>query len=63
IIHQDLKPTNLLLNANCNLKVCDFSLARSLKSSATGGEEVGFMTEYVATRWYRAPDIMLSFKM
>ncbi|POW12874.1 hypothetical protein PSTT_04199, partial [Puccinia striiformis] len=59
VIHRDLKPSNLLLNANCDLKVCDFGLARSIR---TAEEETGFMTEYVATRWYRAPEIMLTFK-
>jgi mitogen-activated protein kinase 1/3 len=63
IVHRDLKPANLLLNANCDLKVCDFGLARSVKTSAPSGKEQGLMTEYVATRWYRAPEIMLSFKM
>ncbi|EGF98645.1 uncharacterized protein MELLADRAFT_73553 [Melampsora larici-populina 98AG31] len=59
VIHRDLKPSNLLLNANCDLKVCDFGLARSVR---TAEQETGFMTEYVATRWYRAPEIMLTFK-
>ena len=64
IVHRDLKPANLLVNANCDLKVCDFGLARSVKvSGAQGGKDIGMMTEYVATRWYRAPEIMLSFKM
>lgn len=57
VLHRDLKPGNLLVNADCELKICDFGLARGLSDSTTG-----FMTEYVATRWYRAPEIMLSFK-
>ncbi|GAA6013018.1 hypothetical protein JCM10207_008415 [Rhodosporidiobolus poonsookiae] len=63
VIHRDLKPSNLLLNANCDLKVCDFGLARSVRTAEPQeGSQTGFMTEYVATRWYRAPEIMLSFK-
>lgn len=57
VLHRDLKPGNLLVNADCELKICDFGLARGLSATPTG-----FMTEYVATRWYRAPEIMLSFK-
>ncbi|KAJ3415475.1 Mitogen-activated protein kinase [Chytridiales sp. JEL 0842] len=57
VLHRDLKPGNLLVNADCLLKICDFGLARGLSDT-----NVGFMTEYVATRWYRAPEIMLSFK-
>ncbi|KAI8587953.1 kinase-like domain-containing protein [Geranomyces variabilis] len=57
VLHRDLKPGNLLVNSDCELKICDFGLARGLSDAQTG-----FMTEYVATRWYRAPEIMLSFK-
>ena len=53
VLHRDLKPSNLLLNANCDLKICDFGLART-------DAERGFMTEYVVTRWYRAPELLLS---
>ncbi|KAK0560224.1 mitogen activated protein kinase [Tilletia horrida] len=62
VIHRDIKPSNLLLNANCDLKVCDFGLARSVLTAEPNGSDLGFMTEYVATRWYRAPEIMLTFK-
>ncbi|KAL7311034.1 mitogen activated protein kinase 2, variant 2 [Mucor circinelloides] len=60
VLHRDLKPGNLLVNADCELKICDFGLARGYSSSPEGN--AGFMTEYVATRWYRAPEIMLSFQ-
>ncbi|KAJ3192984.1 Mitogen-activated protein kinase, partial [Entophlyctis luteolus] len=56
VLHRDLKPGNLLVNADCELKICDFGLARGLANTP---EDPGYMTEYVATRWYRAPEIML----
>ncbi|QPG76043.1 mitogen-activated serine/threonine-protein kinase [Brettanomyces nanus] len=59
VLHRDLKPSNLLINSNCDLKICDFGLARSIASKE---DNYGFMTEYVATRWYRAPEIMLTFQ-
>jgi len=59
VLHRDLKPGNLLVNADCELKICDFGLARGFDDSPESN--AGFMTEYVATRWYRAPEIMLSF--
>ncbi|PSR90004.1 Mitogen-activated protein kinase [Actinidia chinensis var. chinensis] len=53
VLHRDLKPSNLLLNASCDLKICDFGLARTTS-------ETDFMTEYVVTRWYRAPELLLN---
>lgn len=60
VLHRDLKPGNLLVNADCELKICDFGLARGF--SEDPAKDAGFLTEYVATRWYRAPEIMLSFR-
>ncbi|KAF9021609.1 Pkinase-domain-containing protein [Hymenopellis radicata] len=62
VLHRDLKPSNLLLNANCDLKLCDFGLARSARPPPNVDDSSTFMTEYVATRWYRAPEVMLTFK-
>ncbi|XP_076266271.1 mitogen-activated protein kinase rl isoform X2 [Rhynchophorus ferrugineus] len=59
VLHRDLKPSNLLLNTNCDLKICDFGLARVADPDH---DHTGFLTEYVATRWYRAPEIMLNSK-
>ncbi|KAB2006292.1 hypothetical protein ES319_D11G334200v1 [Gossypium barbadense] len=58
VYHRDLKPKNILANANCKLKVCDFGLARvAFNDTPT----TVFWTDYVATRWYRAPELCGSF--
>jgi serine/threonine protein kinase len=50
---RDLKPSNLLVNSNCDLTICDFGLARGVTKSADVD-----LTSYVVTRWYRAPEIL-----
>jgi mitogen-activated protein kinase 15 len=57
LIHRDLKPSNILVNSDCHIKLCDFGLARSVAS--TGDDTNIKLTDYVATRWYRAPEILL----
>lgn len=49
--HRDLKPENLLVN-NDQIKIADFGLAREIRSRPP-------YTDYVATRWYRAPELLL----
>jgi p38 MAP kinase len=53
VVHRDLKPSNILVNENCHLKICDFGLARLTDPQMTG---------YVSTRYYRAPEIMLTWQ-
>jgi mitogen-activated protein kinase 15 len=55
LIHRDLKPANLLVNADSCIKVCDFGFARTL---ADNGQTKNILTEYVSTRWYRAPELV-----
>ncbi|XP_036623884.1 mitogen-activated protein kinase 13 [Trichosurus vulpecula] len=52
VIHRDLKPGNLAVNEDCELKILDFGLARHADAEMTG---------YVVTRWYRAPEVILSW--
>ena len=60
ILHRDLKPRNLLVNSNCDLKICDFGLARA--DIPYFQTQSAIMTDYIATRWYRAPEVILSWK-
>ncbi|KAA6423372.1 MAG: kinase domain containing [Trebouxia sp. A1-2] len=61
IVHRDIKPENLLINPSVHpgdasvgqLKLCDFGFARQLPSHN------GSITDYVSTRWYRAPELLL----
>ncbi|XP_054327927.1 cyclin-dependent kinase-like 5 isoform X2 [Pongo pygmaeus] len=54
IVHRDIKPENLLISHNDVLKLCDFGFARNLSE----GNNANY-TEYVATRWYRSPELLL----
>ena len=58
VFHRDLKPKNILANSDCKLKICDFGLARP---QFTDQAQTIFWTDYVATRWYRAPELCGSF--
>ncbi|GAB4820389.1 hypothetical protein N2152v2_007435 [Parachlorella kessleri] len=59
LLHRDIKPSNVLLNSECQLKLADFGLARSV-AQLHSEEGNPVLTDYVATRWYRAPEILLS---
>ena len=59
MLHRDMKPSNMLLNSDCLVKVCDFGLARSIASMNASSASNPVLTDYVATRWYRAPEILL----
>ncbi|XP_030582887.1 cyclin-dependent kinase-like 5 isoform X2 [Archocentrus centrarchus] len=54
IVHRDIKPENLLISSDDILKLCDFGFARNLSE----GTDANY-TEYVATRWYRSPELLL----
>mmetsp|Transcript_19906 Transcript_19906/g.64099 ORF Transcript_19906/g.64099 Transcript_19906/m.64099 type:complete len:462 (+) Transcript_19906:212-1597(+) len=82
VLHRDVKPGNVLVNENCELRLCDFGLARARpdillnkkhksllsplddhpppKSSQRKHVEQQPLTGYVVTRWYRAPELLLT---
>lgn len=55
LVHRDIKPNNLLGNEDCEIRICDFGFAREVDE-----ERKADLTEYVVTRFYRAPEVMLS---
>ena len=59
VFHRDLKPKNILANSDCKLKICDFGLARPALDP--NPYHTIYWTDYVATRWYRAPELCGSF--
>ena len=59
IIHRDIKTMNFLVGKDDDVRVADFGLARSIASLENDAMENPVLTDYVATRWYRAPEILL----
>ncbi|XP_024525746.1 extracellular signal-regulated kinase 2 isoform X1 [Selaginella moellendorffii] len=59
LLHRDIKPSNLLLDSDCRCKLADFGLARSVAQLKDDMGQAQVLTDYVATRWYRAPEILL----
>ena len=53
VLHRDLKPQNLHINMEGELKIADFGLARGF------GIPVAKYTHEVVTLWYRPPDVLL----
>ncbi|EAY17376.1 CMGC family protein kinase [Trichomonas vaginalis G3] len=54
VIHRDLKPSNMLIKSDSTIKVCDFGLSRCINDM----HKDELLTDYIATRWYRAPEIL-----
>ena len=59
IVHRDLKPRNILVNSKYELKIADFGLARLYTKEDES--KIAAMTEYVTTRWYRAPEVLVGW--
>ncbi|KAF4671630.1 hypothetical protein FOL46_000127 [Perkinsus olseni] len=62
VVHRDLKPRNLLVNFNCDLKICDFGLSKLILEDRDGFEKVPMTARSMCTRWYRSPEISCDCK-
>ena len=59
VIHRDIKPGNLLVNKKSMLKICDFGLATVQNEKINKDYS---LTNYVVTRWFRAPELILRYE-
>ena len=59
IVHRDIKPSNVMVNQNCSAKIGDFGLSRVFNDMKTVKKRQEPMTDYIATRWYRPPEVLL----
>jgi|TARA_B110000091_G_scaffold205655_1_gene241586 mitogen-activated protein kinase 15 len=59
VIHRDIKPSNILMDQNCNVRICDLASCRSLRETHVEGVNRDILTQYIGTRWYRAPECIL----
>lgn len=59
VFHRDLNPNNILVNADCLLRICDFGLARA-SFQDDDNDLSDIWTDYVVTRWYRAPELIIA---
>lgn len=60
VMHRDVKPANLLINADCRVALCDFGWARLSPVDVSPDDVEGLeMTAYALTRWYRPPELLL----
>mmetsp|Transcript_82908 Transcript_82908/g.256291 ORF Transcript_82908/g.256291 Transcript_82908/m.256291 type:complete len:398 (+) Transcript_82908:1-1194(+) len=57
VMHRDVKPSNVLLNASCQVVLADFGWARTALLEDDVGDAA--MTDYASTRWYRSPEMLL----
>jgi len=55
VIHRDMKPSNILITKQCQVKLADFGWSRCLPASLAEGA----LTEYASSRWYRSPEMLL----
>lgn len=64
VMHRDLHPANILLNLDNDIKICDFNLGREeahAEPTAPGGTPGPELTDYVTSRWYRAPELVMQW--
>jgi len=57
LAHRDIKPENILIDRTHKAKICDFGFTRLIEKNSNE-----YLTEYVATRWYRAPELLIGDK-